>query len=393
MNNSLRVIAFFNWKILNMKRILVVGAGFAGAVYARVCAEAGFRVDIIDKRSHIAGNCFDYLHDSGVRVHKYGPHLFHTSNMRVVEWLSRFTQWNDYQHKVVARLPSGKLTPMPVNLDTINDVFGQQLETPEQVAALLQDHVTPCEQPAHAEDYLYSKIGAQLTNLFYRPYTLKMWNMDLTETAAEIVKRLQIRMDREDRYFPSDSFQALPKDGYTALFEKILSHDNISIQLDTEFSDILAAPYDTCFNSMPIDEYFDCDLGELPYRSIKFHIEEIPVEQASKNAVINYTDDGPYTRETWWHCLAGHHEKQGAAVIKTVEEPCGYKDNNMERFYPVKTSDGRYDTLYRQYAERGPDHAEMYFIGRCGTYQYLDMHQVINQSLMGAEKWLEKQAL
>jgi UDP-galactopyranose mutase len=375
-----------------MTKILIVGAGFAGAVYARELAEAGYNVDVIDKRDHIAGNCFDYLHETGVRVHRYGPHLFHTSNSRVVEWLSRFTQWLPYQHEVVARLPDSSLCPMPVNLDTVNHVFGTSLETAEEVRALLASKAVLREPVVSAEDHLLSNIGPELTDLFFRPYTLKMWGMDLQETDAAVVRRLQIRTDRDKRYFPNDSFQAMPADGYTRVFERILDHDRINVRLGHGFSKALAANYDVCFNSMPIDEYFDFALGELPYRSIRFHMTEVETKDAQQHAVINYTDTGPFTRETWWHNIVGHHQADTGRVIRTVEEPCDYRDNQLERYYPIKTSDNRYDTLYRRYAEMADASQHMNFIGRCGTYQYLDMHQVINQSLTNVQKWVENAA-
>jgi UDP-galactopyranose mutase len=375
-------------RVVSLSRILVVGAGFAGAVYARELAESGFEVDVIDKRPHIAGNCFDYLHPCGVRVHKYGPHLFHTSNQRVVDWLSRFTEWLPYEHRVVARLPDARLVPMPVNLDTVNEVFGTALATPEDVAALLASKSVPRVPVISAEDHLYSHLGPELTNLFFRPYTLKMWAMDLTETDAAVVRRLQIRTDRDNRYFPGDSFQAMPAEGFTKIFERILDHDRIAVRLSETFSAEVAADYDACFNSMPIDEYYGFDLGELPYRSIRFHLGEVAAESAMPHAVINYTDDGPYTRETWWHMIAGHNVSPGSTVLRTVEEPCDYRENGFERYYPVKTRDGRYDALYRRYAERAAGDKHMFFIGRCGTYQYLDMHQVINQTLTHAGKWL-----
>jgi UDP-galactopyranose mutase len=373
-----------------MSRILVVGAGFAGAVHARELAEAGFEVDVIDARIHIGGNCFDYVHPCGIRVHKYGPHLFHTSNQRVVDWLSRFTSWLPYEHRVVARLKDNRLVPLPVNLDTVNAVFGTKLETPEDVASLLASKAEPRDPIISAEDYLYSHIGPELTNLFFRPYSLKMWNLDLADADASVVRRLQIRTDRDNRYFPADTFQAMPNEGFTRVFERILDHDRIHVRLGEAFVAETAVAYDACFNSMPIDEFYGFDLGELPYRSIRFHLSEVPERDAMRHAVVNYTDDGIYTRETWWHMIAGHDIDPGVTALRTVEEPCDYRDNNFERYYPVKTTDGRYDRLYRQYAERAEADKHMAFIGRCGTYQYLDMHQVINQSLVNVSKWLNR---
>lgn len=371
-----------------MNKILVVGAGMAGAVYARELADAGHLVHVIDQRDHIAGNCFDFVDQCGVRVHRYGPHLLHTSNEAVVSWLSRFTDWVPYEHKVVAKLPDGDMVPLPVNLTTVNHVFGQELKTQEEVSHFLKTVSVERHPVLTAEDHLYSTIGETLTDLFFRPYTKKMWAMDLREMDAAVVKRLGVRSDREDRYFPNDSFQAMPKSGFTAMFERILDHRNIDVALGTKFEKSMMRQFSHCFNSMPIDEFYEYEFGQLPYRSIKFHASRRPASEADSHVVINFTDDGPFTRETWWHNIPAHRPVETAEVICTVEEPCDYRDNQMERYYPVKTHDGRYDELYRRYKARADLDDRLTFIGRCGTYQYLDMHQVVNQSLMGVGKWL-----
>lgn len=370
-------------------RLLIVGAGFAGAVHARELAEAGYSVTVIDKRTHIAGNCYDYIDNTGVRVHAYGPHLFHTNNQTVVDWISKFTDWIPYEHKVVAWLPDGSLVPMPVNRQTISKVFKRSLNNEAEVVELLSSvSKTPPGKIGTAEDHLYSTIGETLTNLFFRPYTKKMWDMDLSEMDAAVVQRLQIRTDDENRYFPKDKFQAMPKHGYTNLFQSIFNHENIKISLNTTFNKSMLDEYSYCFNSMPIDEYFDKCFGELPYRSIKFHLDREEVEQAPKHVTINYTHSGPLTRETWWHNIPGHHIEKTHEVVVTREQPCDYRDNNFERYYPVKTHDGRYDALYKKYKALADDYTNIEFIGRCGTYQYLDMHQVINQSLRNVQKWI-----
>lgn len=368
-------------------RILVVGAGIAGAVHARELADAGYHVHVIDKRSHIGGNCFDYVHESGVRVHRYGPHLFHTSNTKVVAWLSRFTEWLPYEHRVVAQLADGRHVPMPVNLDTVNALFGLQLLTAGEVAAHLKSVSQPRDPIVSAEDYLYALIGPKLTNLFFRPYTKKMYDMDLSDISAAVVRRLQIRTDHEDRYFPNDAFQAMPKDGYTAIFKRIFDHPNISLELGREFERAMLDDYDHCFNSMPIDEFFQSSLGALPYRSTRFHTTVETAVAGSKYVAIDYTDDSPFVREIWWHNLPGHHVNPGNTVARTVEEPCDYRDNEFERHFPIKTHDGRFDALYKQYKEKAMALKNLTFIGRCGTYQYLDMHQVVNQSLVSVAKW------
>ncbi len=375
-----------------MTRILVVGAGMAGATYARTLADAGFAVCVIDQRDHIAGNCFDSVDPSGVRYHRYGPHLFHTNMSHVVDWLSRFTGWSPYEHRVVARLPDGRLVPMPVNLDTVNAVFDTRFTSSDEVLGFLSSVAVRRNPIVSAEDHLYAVIGERLTDLFFRPYTEKMWATSLGDMAASVVQRLQIRTDRDDRYFLGDTFQALPTDGYTRMFERILNHPAIEVQLSTAYTPQLAKDFAHCFNSMPIDVYFEECFGPLPYRSIRFHHTTVPVAQAQPNVSINYTDSGPMTRETWWHNLPEHLCVDTGERLRTVEEPCDYRDNGFERYYPVKTSDGRYQAIYDRYRAEAAKLDHVSFIGRCGTYQYLDMHQVVNQSLAGCRKWLERNA-
>ena len=372
-------------------RVLVVGAGFAGAVHARVLAEAGYTVHVIDRRPHIAGNAYDEVDENGVRVHRYGPHLFHTNNERVVEWLKRFGSFVEYQHKVEALIDDGRFVPLPVNRRTIETVFATSLPDADAAERLLRDVAVPIDSPANAAEHLRSQIGDRLTDLFFRPYTRKMWALDLEEMSAAVVQRIPIRTDDEDRYFPTDRFQMLPAQGYTAVFANILDHDAITVSLSTEFDRSMTAEYGHCLNSMPIDEYYEGRFGPLPYRSIRFHHER-QAHDATFGAAptINFTDSGPITRQTDWSLLPGHRVTDGPFKTVTREEPCDYRDNALERYYPVKTSDGRYDEVYRRYKALADDEGGMTFIGRCGTYQYLDMHQVINQSLAGAERFLQE---
>ncbi|MET7242022.1 FAD-dependent oxidoreductase [Methylobacterium sp. EM32] len=375
---------------MNTKPILVVGAGFAGACYARTLAEAGYAVTVIDSRSHIGGNAYDEIDHNGNRVHRYGPHLFHTSNEQVVDWVKRFGEWTPYEHRVDAQLADGRLVPLPVNRTTINTVFGAALSNDSEVEAFLRRLAVPCESPRNAAEHLYSKIGIELTDLFFRPYTKKMWLMDLEEVDISVVSRVSIRHDTEDRYFPNDKFQIMPKHGYTAIFSNIFDHPNITVRLSENFNKAMHEDYLHCFNSMPIDAYFDNVLGELPYRSIKFHHRTQESAADWKCSVINFTDARAFTRETAWYLLPHHRQPDGTGYSHTLEEPCDYRDNGLERYYPVKTADMRYQKIYKKYAELADELPYITFIGRCGTYQYLDMHQVINQSLMGAEKWLQR---
>jgi UDP-galactopyranose mutase len=371
------------------KTILVVGAGFAGATYAREIAEHGFEVHIIDKRPHIAGNAYDKVNETGVRIHKYGPHLFHTNNEDVLSWVMRFGVFVPYEHKVQALLSDGRCVPLPINRRTVNSVFGTNLKDEADVRNFLAKQATTNSDPKNAAQYLYATIGKTLTELFFRSYTKKMWARDLEDMDTAVVKRLPVRYDDEDRYFPNDRFQMLPRDGYTRLFETILDRPNIKIMLGQAFDRSHLRGYLHCFNSMPIDEFFDNALGPLPYRSIRFHhIEKQARECKGDASVINFTDNSCWTRETYWYRLPGHQIEGHSSTTITREEPCDYLDNNLERYYPVKTSDGRYDSAYQSYKKLAQDIPNVSFIGRCGTYQYLDMHQVINQSLVGAQHWI-----
>ncbi|WP_319614065.1 UDP-galactopyranose mutase [Acidiphilium acidophilum] len=369
--------------------VLIVGAGFAGAVHARLLAEAGYRVDVIDVRPHIAGNAYDHVDANGIRVHAYGPHLFHTKNRAVADWLRTYGTFVDYSHKVRALLPSGALAPLPINLDTVNMVFGTGYTTAEEVAAHLARVAVPIAAPANAAEYLYANIGRDLTDLFFRPYTKKMWQFDLEDMAAAVVKRIPLRSDRSDTYFADDEIQMMPRDGYTAVFERMFDHANIRVTLETAFDDAMLGDYGFCFNAMPIDVFYGHQEGELPYRSIRFHTRTATDAAPQAWSVTNFTDSGPLTRETRWDCLPHHIVTETGRRTVTAEEPCDYRDNGFERYYPVRTADNRFHDIYLKYKELAAKaNPEMAFIGRCGTYQYLDMDQVINQSLASARRWL-----
>ena len=385
------------------RTVLVVGAGLAGAVHARRLAEAGFHVQVIDRRPHVAGNAYDEIGPDGVRVHRYGPHLFHTANQGVIDWIRQYADWVPYTHRVRALLPSGLLAPLPINLDTMNVVFGTSLADEAQARAHLAAVAVPIATPANAAEYLASRIGTELRDLFFRPYTRKMWAMDLEELDAAVVKRLPLRFDRRDTYFPDGETQLMPRDGYTAFVTNVLDHANIEVSISTAFDHAMLADAHHCFASLPIDEFYDFCEGALPYRSIRFHHRAEPLpnpagvwkEHDGPNfSVVNFTDDGPFTRETAWHRIPHHLQDDTGRATITREEPCDYRDNGLERYYPVKTADGANEAIYGRYkALAEGDSGRVTFIGRCGTYRYLDMDQVINQSLMSADRWLRTRDL
>jgi UDP-galactopyranose mutase len=334
-----------------MNKILIVGSGFSGAVIARELAEAGLHITIIDKRNHIGGNAYDFKNEMGIRVHKYGPHLFHTNNKKVFDWLSRFTEWVEYKHKVKAMLDNGQLVTLPINNET-REIVGEE----------------------------------KLVETFIRPYSEKMWGMKLEDLDPQIINRIPSRKDDNELYFPDDEYQVMPKYGYTKLFENILEHDNISVMLNTEFYKEREVEYDFIFNSMPIDEYFDFCYGELPYRSIKFTNINLPLPRIFPVSVVNFTHKGPNTRVVEWKNIAEHGTNDRITTL-TYEEPCDYKENNMERFYPVKDISNKNRELYNRYLKLV--NPNMKFIGRLGLYAYLDMHQCVNNALNSATEYLK----
>jgi UDP-galactopyranose mutase len=376
-----------------MPSVLIVGAGFAGAVHARTLAEAGCRVHMIDRRDHIGGNAFDFVDANGIRVHKYGPHIFHSRNRRIVDWVRRFSAFSPYTHKVRALLPNGTFAPIPINLDTVNLVFGTRFVTGAEVTAHLAAVAIPAPDPRDAAAWLNSRIGRELTDLLFRPYTRTMWGLELEEMAPAVVQRIPLRLDRTDGYFPSDEPQMMPRDGYTRLFENMLDHPEITVTLNEPFSRTMLAGFDACFSSIAIDEHFGFAFGPLPYRSIRFHTRTVPRSDRKGWAVTNFTDGGAFTRETLWAEFPHHIARDTGRETLTIEEPCDYRDNAWERYYPVRTADLRHQATYERYQILAREDATIQFIGRCGTYRYLDMDQVINQSLQSATAWLRERAL
>jgi UDP-galactopyranose mutase len=333
-----------------MKNILIVGCGFSGSVIARELAEHGYHIDMIDKRDHIAGNCYDYVDQHGILIHKYGPHAFHTNNKEIADWLLKFGEWYDFELKVKAQLIDGQYVTLPVNKQT-KEIVGEE----------------------------------NLIETFIRPYSEKMWGTPLEQIDNSVIQRVPFRDDMNDLYFPNDEYQMMPMGGYTKLFQDILDHDNITIKLSTPFDKSMENNYDFVFNSMPIDEYFDFCHGELAYRSIKFHTTTLPLVKMLPSPIVNFTHTGPYTRIVEWKNWK-HHGNNNQCTTVTYEEPCDYKDNNMERYYPVKDLNGNNRKLYHQYKDMTPENVK--FIGRCGQYVYIDMHQAIASSLSIVKKFI-----
>lgn len=402
-------------------KVLVVGAGFAGSVTARELAEAGHEVLVIDKRDHIGGNAYDYVNEHGIRVHRYGPHLWHTSNDEVHAWASRFAEWVPYLHRVEAQLADGKTVPLPINRETIEEVFGNRFDawadnnhgveydfdTGAMVgykdgayAAFLETLVEHHPEVTNSRQHVENSVGKELCDLFFAPYTKKMWGLSLEELPASVAARIPTNVGSGSHlYFPKDKHQYLPAHGYTAMFANILSHPNIQVKLDSVYEGgkvwrngyALDADFDHVFTSQPIDTYFDCMHGELPWRSIKMHVMTVPMPIALPAPVVNFTHDGPITRVTEWKLLPAHGDHPHVTTL-TFEEPCDYRDNDMERYYPVKTAmavDPNRE-LYKKYREMADALPDVTFIGRCGMYVYTDMAPCISTTLSIVRKFLEK---
>ncbi|GAB4253807.1 MAG: UDP-galactopyranose mutase [Methylomicrobium sp.] len=370
--------------------ILVVGAGFAGATIARELAESGrFSVHVIDRRDHVAGNAFDPVDTHlKIRVHRYGPHIFHTNDVRIVEYLSRFTEWIPYSHRVEAWVENTGYVPLPINRLTLNAIYRRQLADQTEVRAFLDTIRCRHRKPVNALQIAENTYGTELTQLFFARYTRKMWGIELSDLPPEILARLPVRYDDNCDYF-NDKFQFMPKHGYLGLFENLLDHPAITVSLSCAFDKSMEKAYYHIFNSMPIDVYFEECFGALPYRSIKFEHRFVDVHDQPV-PTVNFTDESAYTRQTDWRLYPGCDLGASSALL-TLERPCSYDENDYERYYPVKTVDGVPQQLYRRYRDEADKLAHVTFIGRCGQYIYYDMHQVVANSLKIAKTFLQKQ--
>jgi len=359
---------------------LIVGAGFAGSVLAeRLATRSNKKVLIVDKRNHIAGNAYDHYNEEGVLVHKYGPHIFHTNSKDVFEYLSNFTDWRPYEHRVLASV-DGQLVPMPINLDTINKLYGLNLNSFE-VEQFLESQAEEVPVIRTSEDVVVSKVGRQLYEKFFRNYTRKQWGLDPSELDKSVTSRVPTRTNRDDRYF-TDTYQAMPLHGYTRMFERMLDHPNISIMLNTDYHDIIDfIPFKEMIFSGPVDEYFDFKFGKLPYRSLEFKHETLNTEQALAAAVVNYPNDNLYTRITEFKALTGQKHPKTSLVYE-------YPKAEGDPYYPVPQPQNA--ELYNKYKKLADETPNVHFVGRLATYRYYNMDQVVAQALTLYKKLTEK---
>lgn len=350
---------------------LVVGAGFAGSVIAeRLASRLNKRVAICDLRPHIGGNTYDYYDDAGILVHKYGPHIFHTASERVFKYLSRFTAWRPYEHRVLAHVDN-QLLPFPINRTTINRMYNLALSEKEltEFFAARAEHVA---RPITSEDAVVSKIGRELYEKFFRNYTRKQWGRDPSELDASVAARVPARLSTDDRYF-TDEYQFMPRDGFTAMFERMLSHPNICVFLSADYRDVRTAL--RCAQVIytgPIDAYFDHRYGPLPYRSLELKQVTLDRERFQPAAVINYPNEHAYTRITEFKYLTGQIHPKTSVVYE-------YPKADGDPYYPVPCPQNR--ELYARYQALASKLANVCFLGRLGTYRYYNMDQVVAQSL------------
>lgn len=364
-----------------MTALLVVGAGFSGAVLARALAEAGFRLQVIDARDHVGGHCHTVRDAaSGVMEHVYGPHIFHTGNEAVWRYVQRFGEWVPYVNRVKASIRRG-VFGLPINLHTINQFFGRQLRPAEARAFVAGLSDPRIGKPANLEEQALKFLGRELYEAFFRGYTIKQWGCAPTELPAEVLKRLPVRFDYNDSYYDS-TFQALPRHGYTRVVENMLDHDHIRVQLSTPWDASMQRDFAHVFHSGALDAYFGCDEGRLGYRTMSWQ-RELHDGDYQGTAIINYPElDVPWTRVIEHRHFAPWESHERSLVTREFSRETAPDDIP---FYPKRLAADL--ALLARYVARAQALRGISFIGRLGTYRYLDMHQVIADALDLAERW------
>lgn len=350
---------------------LVVGAGFAGSVLAeRLASQLGKRVLLCDKRPHVGGNAYDCLDDAGVLIHKYGPHIFHTASQRIFSYLSKFTEWRPYEHRVLAHV-DGKLLPFPINIDTVNGLYGLSL-TAADIEAWFRERAEPVGHPRTSEEAVVSKVGRELYDKFFKHYTRKQWGLDPSQLDAAVAARVPARCNHDDRYF-TDEYQFMPLHGYTRMFETMLSHPRITTVLGVDHTELAQqARFREMIYTGPIDAFFDHRYGKLPYRSLRFVFETHDHPRHQPGAVINYPNEHEYTRVTEFKYLTGQIHPKTSLVYE-------YPQDEGDPYYPVPRPENA--ELYRRYKALADATPRVRFVGRLATYRYYNMDQVVGQAL------------
>jgi len=350
---------------------LIVGAGFAGSVLAeRLASQRDERVLLIDRRPHMGGNAYDRYDDAGVLMHQYGPHIFHTNSEAVFEYLSQFTRWRPYEHRVLAEV-DGMLVPIPINLDTVNRLYGLNLDS-DQLAQWFASRAEHRDEIKTSEDVVVSTVGRELYEKFFRGYTKKQWGVEPSELDKSVTARVPTRLNRDDRYF-SDQFQFMPLHGYTRMFERMLDHPNISVMLQTDFEELRNEVfYRRLIFTGPIDEYFNFRFGKLPYRSLRF--EHVTLDEARHQpvAVVNYPQTQAYTRVTEYKHLTGQEHPKTSLTYE-------FPTDEGDPYYPVPRTENA--EIYKRYEKLAIAQQNVWFVGRLATYRYYNMDQVVGQAL------------
>ncbi len=351
---------------------LIVGAGFAGSVMAERLAASGKRVFLCDRRPHVAGNAFDFRNEAGILVHKYGPHIFHTNSEDIFAYLSRFTRWRPYEHRVLASVDD-KLLPIPINRSTLNGLYGLDLQDDEAAAEFLRARAEPTAEIRTARDVVVSQVGTHLYRTFFEGYTRKQWGVDPSSLDRSVTARIPTRTSTDDRYF-LDTYQAMPADGFTHLFENMLDRENIRVETGLDYRELRGQKLanHTIFTG-PIDDYFDQRFGPLPYRGLEFQHETLDQEWFQSVGVVNYpSEDVRHTRITEYKHLTGQsHSKTSISYEFAVADG--------EPYYPVPRPENQ--ALYKQYEALARMLRDTTFVGRLGTYKYYNMDQVVGQAL------------
>ena len=355
--------------------ILVVGAGFSGAVMARQLAEAGHKVLVIDKRNHIGGNAFDEFDSNGVLVHRYGPHIFHTNSKKIFDYLFKFTGWQKYEHRVLSSV-QGKLLPIPINRTTLTLLYGRHF-TEAQAQSHFESVRIKYDHPVTSEEVVLNSVGTELGDLFFRGYTLKQWGLGLGELSAGVAARIPTRINDDDRYF-NDEYQVMPAKGYSKLFENILSHTSIQVKLGTDFfNEKENLDFQHLVYTGPIDKFFNYRFGKLPYRSLRFEFKHLDQSSFQAAATVNYPNEFAYTRITEMKKLTGQI-CNGTTLV--TEYPTDFGDP----YYPIPTEEN--NILYKKYQFLAEQEASTTFLGRLAQYKYFNMDQVVGSALTQSEK-------
>lgn len=350
---------------------LIVGAGFAGSVLAeRLANGRGERVLLIDRRPHVGGNAYDRFDEAGLLIHQYGPHIFHTNSEKIFGYLSQFTTWRPYEHRVLAQV-GGQLLPIPINLDTVNRLYGLSLDS-EGLEKFFRSQAEPVKEVRTSEDVIVGRVGRDLYVKFFRDYTRKQWGMDPSELDKSVTSRVPVRTNRDDRYF-GDKFQFMPKQGYTAMFQRMLDNPRISILLQTDYRDVKdVIPHNRVIYTGPIDEYFDYCYGRLPYRSLSFRHVTLQEEQHQPVAVVNYPQTEAYTRVTEYKHLTGQVHPMTSLTYE-------YPSATGDPYYPIPRPENA--ALFKRYEKLADATSNVWFVGRLATYRYYNMDQVVGQAL------------